>query len=140
MVILIILIAVLWAALRYRRRRRRNRNPTTVVDLAARPAHDGPAPRRAFRAPRPHADPGGGNGRSPLIGRWAVLVVAVGIGFHATLVSAVTQSYNGDPLDYLFLLPLWGFVLVLGTHCTGARSSRSTTARSTGSWPWPSPG
>ena len=43
-------------------------------------------------------------------------MVAVGIGFHATLVSAVTQSYNGDPLDYLFLLPLWGFVLVLGTH------------------------
>jgi hypothetical protein len=52
----------------------------------------------------------------PVIGRWAVLALATVAGFHQTLISIVTQTYNGDPLAYLLLLPLWGAVLVFGTQ------------------------
>jgi hypothetical protein len=70
-----------------------------------------PTPSPAWWRKRPY----------PLLGRWLVLVVAVGLGFHQTLVSVAVQSTNGDPLDYLLLLPLWGVVLVFGTQLRRGR-------------------
>jgi hypothetical protein len=57
----------------------------------------------------------------PLIGRWLVLVAAVGIAFHQTIVSVAIQTTNGDPLAYLFLLPVWGVVLLFGTQLQRGR-------------------
>ncbi len=53
--------------------------------------------------------------RQAVIG-WAVLGAACVIGFHQTFVSIGRQSYNGDPLAYLFLLPLWGAIVAVGTR------------------------
>jgi hypothetical protein len=55
------------------------------------------------------------------VGRWLVLVAAVGLGFHQTLVSVAVQSTNGDPLAYLILLPVWGVLLVFGTQLRRGR-------------------
>lgn len=52
----------------------------------------------------------------PLIGRWLVLAAAVGVAFHQTIVSVMVQTTNGDPLAYLFLLPIWGALLLFGTQ------------------------
>jgi hypothetical protein len=57
----------------------------------------------------------------PLVGRWLVLVAAVGLGFHQTLVSVAEQSTNGDPLAYLLLVPAWGALLVFGTQLRRGR-------------------
>ena len=53
--------------------------------------------------------------RQAIVG-WAVLGVACLIGFHQTFVSIGRQSYNGDPLAYLFLLPFWGAIVAVGTR------------------------
>jgi hypothetical protein len=70
-----------------------------------------PAPTPSWWHQRPY----------PLLGRWLVLIAAVGLGFHQTLVSVVVQSAYGDPLAYLALLPVWGLVLVLGTQLRRGR-------------------
>lgn len=57
----------------------------------------------------------------PLLGRWLVLVAAVGLGFHQTLVSVAVQSTNGDPLAYLLLFPAWGVLLLFGTQLRRGR-------------------
>ncbi|HEX4219617.1 MAG TPA: hypothetical protein VHZ02_14675 [Acidimicrobiales bacterium] len=72
--------------------------------------------------PSPPASPSWWHRRPyPLLGRWLVLIAAVGLAFHQTLASVVVQSANGDPLAYLVLLPVWGLVLVLGTQLRRGR-------------------
>jgi hypothetical protein len=85
-----------------------------MVDLLAPPALDEPAtpsPAPSWWRKRPY----------PLLGRWLVLVAAVGLAFHQTLVSVAVQSTNGDPLAYLLLLPAWGVLLLFGTQLRRGR-------------------
>jgi hypothetical protein len=39
-----------------------------------------------------------------------------GLAFHSTISSIATQTYNGDPLAYLALTPIWAVILVVGTE------------------------
>ena len=83
-------------------------------ETGAPPARDepaGPTPVPSWWRKRPY----------PLLGRWLVLVAAVGLAFHQTLVSVAVQSTNGDPLAYLLLLPAWGVLLLFGTQLRRGR-------------------
>ncbi len=67
-------------------------------------------------APAPAPAPAPASHRRQAVVGWLVLGSAIVIGFHQTLISIATQSYNGDPLIYLFLLPLWGVIVACGTR------------------------
>jgi hypothetical protein len=93
-------------------------SPTVVaggpVEAGIPPAADDPTtpiPSPSWWRKRPY----------PLLARWLVLIAAVGLGFHQTLVSVAVQSTNGDPLAYLLLLPVWGALLVFGTQLRRGR-------------------
>jgi hypothetical protein len=48
--------------------------------------------------------------------RWVVLLALGAVAFHATISSIATQTYNGDPLAYLAMTPIWAVLLVVGTE------------------------